>query len=266
MEFLTSPTRVLFFTGKGGVGKTSVACAAAVKLADAGKRVLLISTDPASNLDEVLGVTLGNAPTAGARRPEPEGDEHRPGGVREGVPGEHGGPVPRGAAGRGGGEHGGAVLRVVHPGDRRVRRVRPAPRRHRDRRATSTTSCSTRPRPGTRCGCSRCRPRGTGSCPPTRPAPRAWGRSRGSRPSRSSTPTRSRPSAIRRRPPSSSSPARMWRRCARPSGPAANWRPSAFGTSTSSSTACSGRSRRPTPSPVRWSGERRRPCRGCRWA
>jgi len=64
MEFLTNPTRILFFTGKGGVGKTSVACAAAVKLSDAGKRVLLISTDPASNLDEVLGVTLGNMPTA----------------------------------------------------------------------------------------------------------------------------------------------------------------------------------------------------------
>lgn len=63
MEFLKAPTRVLFFTGKGGVGKTSVACAAAVRSADAGKRVLLISTDPASNLDEVLGVTLGNAPT-----------------------------------------------------------------------------------------------------------------------------------------------------------------------------------------------------------
>lgn len=64
MEFLNRPTRILFFTGKGGVGKTSVACAAAVKLADAGKRVLLISTNPASNLDEVLGVKLGNAPTA----------------------------------------------------------------------------------------------------------------------------------------------------------------------------------------------------------
>lgn len=63
MEFLKNPTRILFFTGKGGVGKTSVACATAVKLADAGKRVLLISTDPASNLDEVLGVSLGNIPT-----------------------------------------------------------------------------------------------------------------------------------------------------------------------------------------------------------
>jgi arsenite-transporting ATPase len=64
MEFLANPTRVLFFTGKGGVGKTSVACAAAVRLADAGKRVLLVSTDPASNLDEVLGVRLGAAPAA----------------------------------------------------------------------------------------------------------------------------------------------------------------------------------------------------------
>ncbi len=64
MKFLDHPTRNLFFTGKGGVGKTSVACATAVKLADAGKKVLLVSTDPASNLDEVLGVTLENHPTA----------------------------------------------------------------------------------------------------------------------------------------------------------------------------------------------------------
>jgi arsenite-transporting ATPase len=64
MNFLEHPTRNLFFTGKGGVGKTSVACATAVKLADAGKKVLLVSTDPASNLDEVLDVTLGNHPTA----------------------------------------------------------------------------------------------------------------------------------------------------------------------------------------------------------
>ncbi|WP_417389092.1 arsenical pump-driving ATPase [Gimesia sp.] len=64
MEFLNHPTRNLFFTGKGGVGKTSVACATAVRLADAGKQVLLVSTDPASNLDEVLGVTLENHPTA----------------------------------------------------------------------------------------------------------------------------------------------------------------------------------------------------------
>lgn len=59
-----SPTRFLFFTGKGGVGKTSVACAASLHLADAGKTVLLVSTDPASNLDEMLGVTLNNRPVA----------------------------------------------------------------------------------------------------------------------------------------------------------------------------------------------------------
>ncbi len=63
MRFLNAPTRNLFFTGKGGVGKTSMACAAAVQLADRGLRVLLVSTDPASNLDEVLGTKLGNHPT-----------------------------------------------------------------------------------------------------------------------------------------------------------------------------------------------------------
>ncbi len=64
MKFLSHATRNLFFTGKGGVGKTSLACATAVGLADRGKRVLLVSTDPASNLDEVLGVPLGSQPTA----------------------------------------------------------------------------------------------------------------------------------------------------------------------------------------------------------
>ncbi len=51
------------FTGKGGVGKTSIACATAVFLAEGGKRVLLVSTDPASNLDEVLETALGMNPT-----------------------------------------------------------------------------------------------------------------------------------------------------------------------------------------------------------
>ncbi|TVS09393.1 MAG: arsenical pump-driving ATPase [Planctomycetaceae bacterium] len=64
MKFLSQATRNLFFTGKGGVGKTSLACATAIGLADRGKRVLLVSTDPASNLDEVLGVSLGSEPTA----------------------------------------------------------------------------------------------------------------------------------------------------------------------------------------------------------
>jgi arsenite/tail-anchored protein-transporting ATPase len=58
------PTRIVFFTGKGGVGKTSLACAVAVGLADSGRRVLLVSTDPASNLDEVLGTGLSGLPAA----------------------------------------------------------------------------------------------------------------------------------------------------------------------------------------------------------
>lgn len=62
-RFLARATRILFFTGKGGVGKTSLSCATAVALARSGKRVLLVSTDPASNLDEVLGVALSAEPT-----------------------------------------------------------------------------------------------------------------------------------------------------------------------------------------------------------
>ena len=63
MGFLRHPTRHLFFTGKGGVGKTSLSTATALTLADAGKKVLLVSTDAASNLDEMLGIELRNIPT-----------------------------------------------------------------------------------------------------------------------------------------------------------------------------------------------------------
>jgi arsenite-transporting ATPase len=70
MAFLEAPTPNLFFTGKGGVGKTTASCATAVRLAGKGRRVLLISTDPASNLDEVFGVKIGMTPTS---VPEVEG-------------------------------------------------------------------------------------------------------------------------------------------------------------------------------------------------
>jgi len=64
LQLLRNPPPFLFFTGKGGVGKTSLACACALALADAGRRVLLVSTDPASNLDEMLGVPLTDQPAA----------------------------------------------------------------------------------------------------------------------------------------------------------------------------------------------------------
>ncbi len=64
MNFLEQPPRFLFFTGKGGVGKTSIACATSIQLAEAGPRVLLVSTDPASNVGQVFGITIGNRITA----------------------------------------------------------------------------------------------------------------------------------------------------------------------------------------------------------
>ncbi|MGA9375680.1 MAG: TRC40/GET3/ArsA family transport-energizing ATPase, partial [Mycobacterium sp.] len=64
MTFLDHPPRFLFFTGKGGVGKTSIACATAITLAQQGRSVLLVSTDPASNVGQVFGLTIGNTITA----------------------------------------------------------------------------------------------------------------------------------------------------------------------------------------------------------
>ena len=69
MSFLDRPSPTIFFTGKGGVGKTSTSCAAALRLARAGKRVLLVSTDPASNLAEVFETRIGTEPTAIAAVP-----------------------------------------------------------------------------------------------------------------------------------------------------------------------------------------------------
>lgn len=63
-KFMSALPRFVFFTGKGGVGKTSLACATAVALARSGSRVLLVSTDPASNVAQVFDQTIGSRVTA----------------------------------------------------------------------------------------------------------------------------------------------------------------------------------------------------------
>ena len=64
MLFLQNPPTFLFFTGKGGVGKTSLSCATAIRLVRLGKKVLLVSTDPASNVGQVFSQEIGNKITA----------------------------------------------------------------------------------------------------------------------------------------------------------------------------------------------------------
>ncbi|MGR5548898.1 arsenical pump-driving ATPase [Vibrio sp. DNB22_12_1] len=64
INYLTDVPRYLFFTGKGGVGKTSHACASALALAESGKRVLIVSTDPASNVGQVFDTKIGETITA----------------------------------------------------------------------------------------------------------------------------------------------------------------------------------------------------------
>ena len=73
-----APYQYLFLTGKGGVGKTSVSCAVACALADAGRRVLLVTTDPASNLGDVFGQVIGMDPTPIPACPGLEAEEVDP--------------------------------------------------------------------------------------------------------------------------------------------------------------------------------------------
>ena len=63
MDWTRWRTRFVLFTGKGGVGKTTMTAATAVVAADAGSRVLVVSTDPASNLDDVFDANIGDVPT-----------------------------------------------------------------------------------------------------------------------------------------------------------------------------------------------------------
>ncbi|MFN8110341.1 MAG: arsenite efflux transporter metallochaperone ArsD [Thermoleophilia bacterium] len=120
----TPETRVLFFTGKGGMGKTTLACATAVHLARQGERVLLVSTDPASNLDEVLCTDLGEEP-----RPVPgSGGWMPPTSIRRRRrtrTANGWSAVSRRASRQRDPWHGGEPVRCLHRRDRGLRRVHP---------------------------------------------------------------------------------------------------------------------------------------------
>jgi anion-transporting ArsA/GET3 family ATPase len=122
-------TRYLFFTGKGGVGKTTTASAVAVALADAGRRTLVISTDPASNLDDVFGITAGPDATAVPAVPglfvSNLDREAAAEAFKERAVAPYRGVLPR----IGDPQHGGATLRRLHRRDRRVQRVHRGARR-----------------------------------------------------------------------------------------------------------------------------------------
>ena len=104
-------TKYLFFTGKGGVGKTSIACATAVGLADLGKKILLISTDPASNLQDGYGYI---------RSTRPRGCKPRSGKGRRRIPGKRDFPLSWEIAGKCNPEYGRTTFRILYGGDRSV--------------------------------------------------------------------------------------------------------------------------------------------------
>ena len=128
---LDPATRVLFFTGKGGMGKTTLACATAVGLAARGRRVLLVVHRPR--------LQPGRGPRDGPRRGAPPGrrrrgprrGERRSRGGRPRVPRAPGRPLPRRAARRGVAQHGGEPLGRLHGRDRRLRCLHPPPGRRR---------------------------------------------------------------------------------------------------------------------------------------
>ena len=160
------PTRILFFTGKGGVGKTSAACATAIGLADAGKRVLLVSTDPASNLDEVLGVALAGSPRAvpgvpglSALNIDPELAAQA---YRERVVGPYRGVLPGAALASIEEQLSGACTVEIAAFDEFSKLLGDS-----DATRASTTWCSTQRRRATRCGSSSCQPHGLRSSRPT---------------------------------------------------------------------------------------------------
>jgi arsenite-transporting ATPase len=205
-----------------------VACATAIALADAA-RVLLVSTDPASNLDEVLGVALGPSPTAipavpglAALNIDPEQAAHA---YRERVVGPYRGVLPAAAlaAWR---SNSRARAPSRSPPSTSSRSCSATPRRP----PGSTTSSSTPRRPATRCAARAARRRGPASRPTTSAAPRASGRSPASRRSRRST-RASTPRCATRATTLVLVADPSARRSARPSAPAASWPRSASATS-----------------------------------
>ena len=150
IALLDQPTKYLFFTGKGGVGKTSVSTAVSIGLADAGKKVLLVSTDAASNLDEMLGIELSNQPVAvpgvpGLQvlniDPDAAAVDYRARVVEQMGPQASDRTLPRCAS---------SCLARAQPKSPRLTNF---PASCRKAVPPMTTSCSTRPPRGTRSGC-----------------------------------------------------------------------------------------------------------------
>ena len=130
---LAHPPRHLFFTGKGGVGKTSVACAVALALADAGKTVLLVSTDPAPTSTRCSGSRLGDRPTPVPGAPGLSAMNIDPDAAAEAYRGARAGPDERRDASR-------SATRCASSSRA------PAPRRSPP--STSSRACSPATRPG----------------------------------------------------------------------------------------------------------------------
>ena len=119
MKFLQDVPRYLFFTGKGGVGKTSLACATALQLAESGRSVLLVSTDPASNVGQVFGLEIGNRVVPVPAVPGLSALEIDPQQAAQGYR-DRCRAGARGAAGCRGEGHRGAVVRCLYHRDRRL--------------------------------------------------------------------------------------------------------------------------------------------------
>ena len=120
MKFLDQPPRFLFFTGKGGVGKTFIACATAIQLAEAGQQVLLVSTDPASNVGQVFGISIGNHITAISAVPGLVALEIDQQAAAQAYRDRIVGSGARGVAGNGGERHRRTIIRGLYHRDRGV--------------------------------------------------------------------------------------------------------------------------------------------------